>query len=115
MTIERYEKVIRILENDVKTARSEYVKEFAKALIDKINGGVISDCSEVADFAADYLEQDIYNPMRCCDCKHYLPIHEQGLSGICCKTHISFGLADERIDEHVHYCALAERKEIDDT
>ena len=39
--IERYKGVIKILENDVATAKSEAVKEFDHLIIDKAENGVI--------------------------------------------------------------------------
>lgn len=39
--IERYKGVIKILENDVATAKSEAIKEFAHLIIDKAENGVI--------------------------------------------------------------------------
>ncbi len=52
--IERYKGVIKILENDVKVANIEAVKNFAHFLIDRSKGGKI-EVVDVADLAVEYM------------------------------------------------------------
>lgn len=52
--IERCKGVIKILENDVKVANIEAVKNFAHFLIDRSKGGEI-EVVDVADLAVEYM------------------------------------------------------------
>lgn len=52
---ERYKSVIRLLESDIKTAKSEAIKEFAKFIIDKSENGIIR-VSDIPDYAVEITE-----------------------------------------------------------
>ena len=55
--IERYKGVIKRLEDDVRLAKIETVKDFGKLLIDKIDNGVITHSFDIVDLVADEVER----------------------------------------------------------
>jgi len=55
--IERYKGVIKRLEDGVRLAKIEIVKEFGKLLIDKIDNGVITHSFDIVDLVADEVER----------------------------------------------------------
>lgn len=48
------DKCVKNIEIDINLAKSDAIKDFSKAMIDKINGGKISS-ADIVDFAVDYL------------------------------------------------------------
>lgn len=54
--IDRYKSNIKILESNVVSAREESIREFSRLLIDKIDSGLITNSSDIEDFAEDFLE-----------------------------------------------------------